>query len=83
MKKENYTAISTELLKEKLRRANLNSGIFLGSMILIMLTIITLLILGETQGGFAGFVAILTPFTVYYSQKAAAIKTELCKRNKG
>lgn len=82
MKKEDYTVFSSELLKEKLRRAKLTTSIFLGAMVLMTLTILTLLLLGETQGGFAGLIAVFTPFVVFYSRKTGDIQAELCKRAK-
>lgn len=82
MRKEDYTVFSSELLKEKLRRTNFIARLFLGSMILMTLTILTFILLGETQEGFAGLIAIFTPFTVYFNQKAKTINAELCKRAK-
>ncbi len=83
MKKEDYSSISTQLLQDKFRRAQRASWLFTGAMVVAMLIILTFMLLGETQGGFAGFVAMFTPFAVYYGQKAKDIKLELSKRAKG
>lgn len=81
MKKEDYTLFSSEMLREKHRRGNLIAKIFAGTILISALAALALIISDKEQGGYAGFAAVLTPFTVIYSQKAKAICAELKKRD--
>lgn len=81
MKEQDYTSFSDEILKDKLRKADLISKVVAIAMVILLLGTILLVIKGEKLGGYAGFVAVLTPFAVIYGQRAKAIRAELSKRN--
>lgn len=80
MKKEDYTSFSSEILREKHRKANLIAKTFTVVMLIFVLAALALIMLDKDQAGYAGFAAVLTPITVIYSQKAKAICAELKKR---
>ncbi|GAB5527680.1 MAG: hypothetical protein Roseis2KO_55520 [Roseivirga sp.] len=82
MKQQDYTSFSDEILREKHRRANLTSKIFLGIMILLFLASLTLMLLLKEHQEYTFLIIMLAPVTIYYGKKAKAIKAELSKRTK-
>lgn len=80
MRKEDFTIFSSELLEEKLTKAQTTIKFLIVSIIGMFIIALVMISLNPFFSSFAVFVAILTPLVVFQKQKVKGIKIELAKR---